>query len=106
MIAPALIIASSFASPAMAQECWAPEVNAPRTAWTCTYTLAQCQEIVRLRRAGVCRQVALGRDLMGPIRGEQATPLRSLHRLRPQGATVQHPGLAAAHIGFMPFADR
>jgi hypothetical protein len=55
-VAMALIFVAAFALPAAAQEtwCWAPEVNAQRTSWTCTYTLPQCQEIVRLRRTGIC----------------------------------------------------
>jgi hypothetical protein len=53
----ALILATSrFASPAAAQQetwCWAPDVS---TRGDCVYTLAQCQEIVRLRRSGVCHR--------------------------------------------------
>lgn len=42
-----------LASPAAAEEtwCWSRDVNAPRT---CVYTLKACQEIVRLRRSGIC----------------------------------------------------
>src|ERR1700745_1219524 len=54
----ALIFASFFVSPAAADEtwCWAPDAAAPRTSCTCTYTLAQCQLIVSLRRKWICVQ--------------------------------------------------
>lgn len=50
------VLTSMLVSPAAAKEkattwCWAPDVNAPRT---CVYTRQQCQDIVRLRRSGVC----------------------------------------------------
>jgi hypothetical protein len=33
--------------------CWSPDVT---TRGSCAYSLRQCQEIVRLRRAGVCHR--------------------------------------------------
>jgi hypothetical protein len=50
---------SMFASSVAAQEtwCWARDLNAPKD-WICTYDLAQCQEIVRLRQSGTCMRPA------------------------------------------------
>jgi hypothetical protein len=33
--------------------CWSPDLTSHGT---CVYSLRQCQEIVRLRRAGICRR--------------------------------------------------
>ena len=31
--------------------CWSPDLHSPRT---CVYSREQCEEIVRLRRSGIC----------------------------------------------------
>jgi len=54
----ALVLATSSAIAGDANEksttwCWSPDVT---TRGNCVYSLRQCQEIVRLRRAGVCHR--------------------------------------------------
>jgi hypothetical protein len=58
MMIVALVLATSCAVAGDANEmgrtwCWAPDVT---TRGDCIYSLRQCQEIVRLRRAGVCQR--------------------------------------------------
>ncbi len=46
------VVSSRFV-PAQETWCWAPDVH---TRGDCIYSLKQCEEIVRLRRAKVCHQ--------------------------------------------------
>jgi hypothetical protein len=40
--------------------CWAPDVTAPRSSWSCVYDREQCRALVRLRHAGACRHGGSG----------------------------------------------
>jgi hypothetical protein len=58
MIATMIALATSSATAGDANEksttwCWSPDVT---TKGSCVYSLRQCQDIVRLRRAGVCQR--------------------------------------------------
>jgi hypothetical protein len=50
------VVGSMLVAPALAERttvtwCWAADLMAPRT---CVYMREQCQDVVRLRRSGIC----------------------------------------------------